>query len=272
MWSIYDLQLLPISFLVLAILSIALHFVLKNKALKLRLIPFKLIAVFIVVIETGKQIRGITYAGGYNNIWLPFHVCSIFIFSFPLAVFLKQGSKGANIFWALSFINSFMVTVSTLIVPSLIMGEQIRRVLTGTSTLLFMDIHSIAYHLAAILFLMFIIALKPIKMESFSLRRKNNGTSFENNAPERKNNYSSISGYQTVVAVIIFMSFVALAWIMAIILQRNFSAFRLIGNTIGIQSVIFVLYLIAVVVSAAILMYVPKLFKKICLRKVNPKP
>lgn len=58
-----------------------------GKPMKVRMIPFQIIAAIIVVIEIGKQ--GLSLSRGYDLYCLPFHFCSLFIFMLPIMAFYK---------------------------------------------------------------------------------------------------------------------------------------------------------------------------------------
>jgi len=191
-------------------------------------------------LEIAKQIHGITFSaehGGYNFSWLPFHVCSIFIFAFPLATFLKRGSRVSNIFWAISLVTGVMLTLAFVFAPSLIMGPQIERVLTGNqdyAPLLWMNLHSIIFHLLAVLFVMLFIAFRPVNL------------GFK---------YLTIGG-------ISIMLFVALAWGMANVFSRNFAMFYQWERNFLMQFVVYILHLVAVVLVITLIYYTQKIFNR----------
>lgn len=79
------------------ILMILLAFILRKwligKPMKVRMIPFQIIAVIIMIIEIGKQT--ISLIRGYDLYHLPFHFCSLFIFMLPIMAFYKGRHQNA---------------------------------------------------------------------------------------------------------------------------------------------------------------------------------
>lgn len=80
------IAILPALFCMLASASLLRHF-LKDKPLHIRMIPFQIISILLLVLEVGKQI--ISLIRGYDLYHLPFHFCSLFIFMMPLMSFYK---------------------------------------------------------------------------------------------------------------------------------------------------------------------------------------
>ncbi len=80
------LTLVPATILMIAI-SFVLKLIIGKKDMKIRMIPFQVLAVFLFLIEIGKQI--VSFDGGYNLYSLPFHFCSLFIFMLPLMAFYR---------------------------------------------------------------------------------------------------------------------------------------------------------------------------------------
>lgn len=78
--------LLPTIGVMLAI-AVALRFVLGKKEIKVRMIPFQIIAVMLLLLEVGKQ--AVSLSRGYDLYHLPFHFCSLFLFMVPLMAFYR---------------------------------------------------------------------------------------------------------------------------------------------------------------------------------------
>ena len=72
---------------VMLFLSWLLWGFLGNKDLRLRMIPLRVIAVLLVILEIGKQ--AVSLSRGYDLYHLPFHFCSLFIFSVPGMAFYR---------------------------------------------------------------------------------------------------------------------------------------------------------------------------------------
>ncbi|MCL2676077.1 MAG: YwaF family protein, partial [Firmicutes bacterium] len=144
----------------ITVVSVGLYFLLRNKSVKAKLIPFMVIAAIIVVLEIAKQIYEFS-DGDYGLFSVPLHVCSVFIFSLPLAVFLKQKWFITKVFWALSVVVGVVMALSVLIGPGQIMDGGIKGVLSGTA--FFLDWHTVFFHYLIVMFVVLAIIFKPYK-------------------------------------------------------------------------------------------------------------
>jgi len=174
-------------------LIIGLYFLLRKRSLKMQLIPFMVIAGLLIVMEIAKQI--ISIVNGYNFFHIPLHICSVFLFSFALAVFLKQGSRASKMFWALSLIVGSLVVALMLIGPNIILSGSIN---TSSATSLFMSIHTIVYHYILIVFV--VLAFM------FGFHKK-------------------LSFLDLMLGIAAFAVFLIIAIIMSNVLDTNYSAF-----------------------------------------------
>ena len=101
---------------VMVLLALLLRKKLKDKPFETRMIPIKVIAVILVLIEIGKQV--ISLIRGYDLYHLPFHFCSLFLFMLPAAAFYR-GKHRNNVF-AVTAALLASVGVLMMIYPSLI--------------------------------------------------------------------------------------------------------------------------------------------------------
>ena len=160
-YRIYDLIVLSIALPVMALICVVSWLTLRKK----RLILFRIIAVFILVIEVYKQVGYLIY--GYDFWALPFHVCSLFLVSLPLAVFLKQGSRASNFFYSVSLMLGLVVTLAVLIAPSMILFESwwlfslAHYAYSPFRTSI--AYHSVIFHFAVSLFFLLACIFKPYK-------------------------------------------------------------------------------------------------------------
>ena len=72
---------------IMVLLSLLLRKKLIDKPFETRMIPIKVIAVILVLLEVGKQI--ISFCRGYDLYHLPFHFCSLFLFMMPAMAFYR---------------------------------------------------------------------------------------------------------------------------------------------------------------------------------------
>ena len=72
---------------IMAAISLLLRRVLKETPLEARMLPVKIIAVLLILLEIGKQ--GISLSRGYDLYCLPFHFCSLYLFMVPIMAFYR---------------------------------------------------------------------------------------------------------------------------------------------------------------------------------------
>lgn len=88
----HAMQLLP-TLAVMLVAAVLMRLWLGKKELNVRMIPLKIIAVLLVVLEIGKQIVSAS-DGDYDLYHIPLHFCSLFIFMLPAMAFWN--GKGAE--------------------------------------------------------------------------------------------------------------------------------------------------------------------------------
>lgn len=155
-WSKEHLYTLIPTMIVEFILAIIIGHFLKDKDEKVKMIPIKVIAIVLLVLELAKQIY--SFVDGYDLYRLPFHFCSLFLYFIPVAVFYN--GKYKNIFKLLSIVISACLFMFLCIYPNVIYsGESIKRSIDfitfkGGS---FIDFHSWIFHsIAVFLFFLFL--------------------------------------------------------------------------------------------------------------------
>ena len=82
--TIHHTDVLHELYALVGIVLIVLRLTLGKKDLKIRMIPFQILAVFIVLLEVGKQ--AVSLKLGYNPYHLPFHFCSLFLCCFFISL------------------------------------------------------------------------------------------------------------------------------------------------------------------------------------------
>ena len=111
-------QLVP-SVIVMIIIALVLNKFIGNKPLKIRMIPFQILAVLLFISEIGKQV--ISFSRGYNLYHIPLHVCSLFIPLIPLMAFYNGKHKEAVKTITCSVTMALMMFMA--IYPNLIYGS-----------------------------------------------------------------------------------------------------------------------------------------------------
>jgi hypothetical protein len=133
----HALSLLP-ALAAMILITILLRHFLGRKPLHVRMIPFQILAVIIVLLELGKQT--LSFQRGYDLYHIPLHFCSLFIFMLPLAAFYR--GKHRKMIWAITCGQCASVTGLMLIYPSLIYSAgNVEGFFTD-----FFDFHTVAFH------------------------------------------------------------------------------------------------------------------------------
>ena len=144
-------QLVP-SVIVMIIIALVLNKFIGNKPLKIRMIPFQILAVLLFISEIGKQV--ISFSRGYNLYHIPLHVCSLFIPLIPLMAFYNGKHKEAVKTITCSVTMALMMFMA--IYPNLIYGSwNITNFFND-----YFDFHTFFYHNVVIFEFILIIVLR----------------------------------------------------------------------------------------------------------------
>lgn len=144
-------QLVP-SVIVMIIIALVLNKFIGNKPLKIRMIPFQILAVLLFISEIGKQV--ISFSRGYNLYHIPLHVCSLFIPLIPLMAFYNGKHKEEVKTITCSVTMALMMFMA--IYPNLIYGSwNITNFFND-----YFDFHTVFYHNVVIFEFILIIVLR----------------------------------------------------------------------------------------------------------------
>lgn len=91
LWSQNHVKTLLPSFIVMIILGVILRIFLGKKPEKIRMIPFQICTVFLLVLEIIKQVK--SFINGYDLYHIPLHFCSLFLYLLPLMSFYSGKHK-----------------------------------------------------------------------------------------------------------------------------------------------------------------------------------
>lgn len=152
LWTSEHIKTLLPSLAVMLIIGAVLRVTLKNKPEKIRMIPLQILAVIIVLLEIGKQV--LSLMRGYDLYHLPFHFCSLFIFSLPAMAFYNGKHKETVRGVGAALCASLMLLM--LIYPNLIYSA-------GNIQAFFSDFfsfHTVAFHNVVMLAFVLIVALQ----------------------------------------------------------------------------------------------------------------
>ena len=146
-------QLIPTT-IVMIIVALILNRFIGKKPHKIRMIPFQILAVILLISEVGKQIASFTQESGYDLYHIPLHVCSLFIPLLPAMSFYKGKHKDV--------VNTITCTVTIslmafmTIYPNLIYGSW--NIIGFFDT--YFDFHTVFFHNVVIFEFILIIVLR----------------------------------------------------------------------------------------------------------------
>lgn len=147
----HAVTLLP-ALVVMLLAAVILRFTIGNKPLRIRMIPFQILACVLLALEVGKQV--LSYMEGYDLYHLPFHFCSLFIFMLPIMAFYR--GKYQQKVYAVTAALCTATTLLTLIYPALIYSAgNIKEFFTD-----YFSFHTVAFHNIVIFACILIVALK----------------------------------------------------------------------------------------------------------------
>lgn len=116
LWTLEHAQTILPALVVMIAIAAILRRTIGEKDLKIRMIPFQILACILFLLEVGKQI--VSLSRGYDLYHLPFHFCSLFIFILPLTAFYK--GKYAETLRAISAALCTAMTLFMVVYPNLI--------------------------------------------------------------------------------------------------------------------------------------------------------
>ncbi len=155
----HTIAIIP-TFVVMAIVSILLGHFLKDKDERYKLIPIKIIAVIIIVLEIWKQIESFLDEDGYSFYRIPLHFCSLFVFFIPLFAFYK--GKFCEIIRSFTTICCMMLFVFMCVYPNMIFSAgNVRDYFS-----FFIDFHTVTFHLLVCFAFMLILSLRLYTIET----------------------------------------------------------------------------------------------------------
>ena len=151
LWSAEHVKTLPAAVAVMVAIAVILRVAIGKKSLKIRMIPFQIVASLLFVLEIGKQVASLI--NGYDLYHLPFHFCSLFIFMMPLMAFYK--GKHQTAVTAITSSICMATTFLTLVYPCLIYGAGDITNFFGS----YFCFHTVVFHNLVIFGLILILAL-----------------------------------------------------------------------------------------------------------------
>lgn len=151
LWTVSHARtVLPAIVLMLLLAALLGHF-LNKKPLNIRMLPMKIIAVLLVLLEVGKQ--AVSFMRGYDLYCIPLHYCSLFLLVLPVMAFYR--GKHAGKVKAISAATCAALFLIMLIYPNLIYSaDNIRQFFKE-----YISFHTVAFHNLVMLSFVLILAL-----------------------------------------------------------------------------------------------------------------
>ena len=140
------------SIIVMLAIAVAMRLTLGKKSIKIRRIPFQILACLIVVLEIGKQ--ALSLAQGYDLYTLPFHFCSMLIF-LPFIMAFYRGKHERTVSCITTAVASATALLTT-IYPDLIYSAQAVQEFTSN----YSSFHTVFFHNLASFYVFLMVAMK----------------------------------------------------------------------------------------------------------------
>ncbi len=138
LWSQNHVYTLLPAMIVMVIVAAVLRHTLGTKPLRIRMIPFRVLTVLILLLEIGKQ--AVSFSRGYDLYAIPLHFCSLALFTMPAMAFYN--GKGASTVRAITSGVCASIFLLTAVYPELIYsGACVERYFVE-----FMDFHTVTFH------------------------------------------------------------------------------------------------------------------------------
>lgn len=152
LWTADHIRTVLPALAVMLVLAVVLRLVLRKRSWEIRMIPVKILAVCIVLLEIGKQ--AVSFSRGYDLYHIPLHFCSLFIFMLPAFAFYR--GKGCRTVAGITAGLCGSVLALMLIYPNLIYSAwDIQHYLED-----YMAFHTVSFHNIVMLAFILILALE----------------------------------------------------------------------------------------------------------------
>lgn len=89
LWTPAHLKTLLPALAVMVIVTVILRLALKDKPLRVRMIPLQIVTIILLVLEVGKQISSFLRPEGYDLYHIPLHFCSLMLVALPALAFYR---------------------------------------------------------------------------------------------------------------------------------------------------------------------------------------
>lgn len=152
-WTLEHFLAIVPAFIVGLIIAILLRKFLINKPLYIRMIPFQVCTGLLLFLEVLKQIDSFEETG-YRLYSIPLHVCSLFLFLFPLMSFYK--GKHSDLINTFACTVSGALTIFMVVLPTIIFSADNVKYWDKD----FMSLHTVFFHNLVLFMFVLILALE----------------------------------------------------------------------------------------------------------------
>lgn len=151
LWTVAHAKTILPALVVMILLAAGLRAVIGKKSIKVRMIPFQVIACILVLLEIGKQ--AVSFSRGYDLYHIPLHFCSLFIFAMPAMAFYN--GKYCTTVRAVTAALCAAMSALMLIFPNIIYSEgNVEGYLRD-----YLDFHTVTFHNLVLFAFVLIITL-----------------------------------------------------------------------------------------------------------------
>ncbi len=151
LWTTEHLVTILPTFAVMILVSIFMRKLLINKSYEVRMIPIKVIAIILVLIEIGKQVCSAVQ--GYDLYHITLHFCSMFVYVLPLFAFYRgKGEKNVRSITCAAMTSLFF---GMIVMPDVIYSSE--KIATFFSD--YLAFHTVFFHNLVIFALFLTLAL-----------------------------------------------------------------------------------------------------------------
>ena len=155
LWSPNHVKTLLPSFIIMIILGIVLRIFIGKKSEKIRMIPFQICTVILLVLEVIKQVK--SFADGYDLYHIPLHFCSLFLYLLP-AMSFYNGKHKDKVRAVTTTVCASLFLLMTIYPSVIYSGEAIQGTFTS-----FWDFHTTVFHTIATFTFVLVVCLDLYK-------------------------------------------------------------------------------------------------------------
>ena len=163
-WTLTHVYTLIPTLIVEVIFALVLGHFLKDKPREVKMLPFKILAISLLVLEASNQIYTLA-TNSWDPYWLPLHFCSLFLYLLPFYAFMNPERKVYKIFESTTISALTLLFFFMVICPNIVVGDgDIQNYFNFSWPLSF---HTVTFHYLTTVGFFLVITLKlyPPKLD-----------------------------------------------------------------------------------------------------------